>query len=242
VPIHLTMTLHALLYRSPLDLARTAAGGVSLLAAPALLGAQARIASVGPLYVQPVGGLSHYVSPGWGGSGAVTWLGRSSPLGLRFEVSYVSFPFAPADHADLRTTAQVPVLVSTGGSRLALSAGPVLAFPLGPVRASLNAGVGATGAFTTMSLTGLGSDDRYSRPKRFSDLAPVFQVGVGAGVRLARGVQVELAAAFGAVGPTSYGLGDRIRVGVISGPYWGPRRQWSEFASYRLAVVFGQRR
>jgi hypothetical protein len=235
------MTLHALLYRSPLGLARTAAGRASLLAAPALLGAQARVASVGPLYVQPAGGLSHYVSPGWGVSGAVTWLGRSSPLGLRLEVSYVSFPFAPADHADLRTTAQVPVLVSTGGSRLALSAGPVLAFPLGPVHASLNAGVGATGAFTTMSLTGLGSDDRYSRPKRFSDLALVFQVGVGAGVRLARGVQVELAAAFGAVGPTSYGLGDRIRVGVISGPYWGPRRQWSEFASYRLAVVFGQR-
>ena len=156
-------------------------------------------------------------------------------------MSYVSFPFAPADHADLRTTAQVPVLVSTGGSRLALSAGPVLVFPLGPVRASLNAAVGAAGAFTTMSLSGLGSDDRYNRPKRFSDLAPVFQVGVGAGMRIARGVQLELAAAFGAVGPTSYGLGDRIRVGVISGPYWGPRKQWSEFASYRLGVVFGQR-
>jgi hypothetical protein len=214
---------------------------VSLLAAPALLGAQARVASFGPLYVQPVGGLSHYVSPGWGASGAVTWLSHSGPLGLRLEVSYVSFPFGPADHADLRTTAQVPVLVSTGGSRLALSAGPVLAFPLGPVRTSLTAGVGAAGAVTTMSLTGLGNDDRYNRPKRFSDLAPVVQVGVGAGMRLARGVQVQLAAAFGAVGPTSYGLGDRIRVGVISGPYWGPRKQWSEFASYRLEVVVGQR-
>lgn len=214
---------------------------VSLLAAPALLGAQAHVASFGPLYVQPVGGLSHYVSPGWGASGAVTRLRHAGPLGLRLEVSYVSFPFEPADHADVRTTAQVPVLVSTGGSRLALSVGPVIAFPLGPVRTSLSAGVGAVGAFTTMSLSGLGSDDRYNRPKRFSDLAPVIQVGVGAGMRIARGVQVELAAAFGAVGPTSYGLGDRIRVGVISGPYWGPRKQWSEFASYRLAVALGQR-
>lgn len=54
-------------------------------------------------------------------------------------------------------------------------------------------------------------------------------------------MQVELAAAFSAVGPTSYGLGDRTRVGVGSGPYWGPRKQWSESASYRLEVVFGQR-
>lgn len=214
---------------------------VSLLAAPALLGAQARVVSFGPLYVQPVGGLSHYVSPGWGAMGAVTWLRNSGPLGLRLEVSYVSFPFGPADHADLRTTAQVPVLLSTGGSRLTLSAGPELAFRVGPVRTSLNAGVGAMGAFSTMTLTGLGSDDRYNRAKRYSDFAPVFQAGVGAGMRLSRGVQVEFAAAVGAVGPTSYGLGDQVRVGVISGPYWGPRKQWSEFVSYRMGVVLGQR-
>lgn len=212
---------------------------VCLLAAPALLGAQGRVASFGPSRVYPVGGLSHYVSPGWGATGAVSWLGRHGPLGLRLEVSYVSFPFGPADHADLQTTAQVPVVVNTGGSRLAISAGPELAFRLGPVRASLRADAGAVGAFTTMTLTGLGSDDRYNRPKRFSDFAPVFQAGVGAGIRVARGLQVELAAVFGAVGPTSYGLSDRIRVGVISGPYWGPRKQWSEFVSYRLGIVFG---
>jgi hypothetical protein len=212
---------------------------VALLATPVVLGAQARVASFGPSRVQPIGGLSHYVSPGWGATGAVTWLRRSGPFGLRLEVSYVSFPFGPADHADLRTTAQVPVVVNTGGSRLALSAGPELAFRLGPVRTSVHANAGAVGAFTTMTLTGLGNDDRYNRPKRFSDFAPVFQVGAGAGMRLARGVQVEFAAAFGTVGPTSYGLGEQIRVGVISGPYWGPRKQWSEFVSYRLGVVFG---
>jgi len=211
---------------------------LGLLAAP-VLAAQTTTFTAGPLRVAPVGGLAHYVSAGWGASGAVSRRRGSSAFGLRLEASYVSFPFGPADHSDLRTTAQVPVLVSTGGTRLTLLAGPEWSFCLGPVRTTLSAGAGAAGAFTAMSLSGLGTDDRYNRLKRFSDLAPAVQAGAGVGVRVSRGVRVDLAAAFGALGPTSYGLGGRIRVGVISGPYWGPRRLWSEFASYRMGVVIG---
>lgn len=211
------------------------------LLAPMLLRAQTIAYTAGPLRLVPAGRLAHYVSPGWGAAGAVTWRGASGAIGLRLEVAYASFPFAPADHFDLRTTAQVPVLLSSGGSRLTLLAGPELAVRFGSVNTSAHVGVGVAGAFSAMTLGGLGTDDRYNQLKRFSDFAPAMQGGAGVGVRVARGVRLDLAAAFGVLGPTAYGLGDRIRVGVISGPYWGPRRQWSEYSSYRVGVVVGPR-
>jgi hypothetical protein len=210
-----------------------------LFVAPVVLGAQAMAFAAGPVRVAPTGALAHYVAPGWGAAGNLLWRWPGRFVGVRLEASYVDSPFGPADHSDHPAPTQVPVLVSSGSTRITLLAGPEVVTHVGPVRAHVHVLAGPAAAFTTMSLAGLGTDDRYSRRKRFSDLAGAAQAGLGVEVSLARGVGLELSAAYGVLSPTSYGLKDQIKVGVISGPYWGPRHRWSQFASTRVGVVFG---
>jgi hypothetical protein len=209
------------------------------LSAPFALAAQGMTLTAGPVRVAPTGALAHYVAAGWGGAGSLSWREPERHIGLRVEATYVDLPFGPADHFDHPAPSQVPVLVSSGSTRLTLLAGPELAMRLGPMRANLHVLAGPAGAFTTMSLAGLGTDDRYSRRKRFSDLAGAAQAGLGVGVSLAHGVALELSVAYGVLSPTSYGLKNQINVGVISGPYWSPQRRWSQFASSSVGVVFG---
>ena len=209
------------------------------LAAPCVLPAQGVTLSAGPLRVAPTGRLAHYAAAGWGGAASLSWCKPDHFLGLHVEASYVDFPFRPADHSDHPPPSQVAVLVNSGSTRLVLLAGPELMTHVGPVRANVHAVAGPVGAFTVMSLSGLGTDDRYSRRKRYSDLAGAVQAGMGIGVALARNVAIDVSAAYGVLSPTSYGLRNQINVGVISGPYWGPERRWSQYASYRLLVAIG---
>jgi hypothetical protein len=218
---------------------RRGAVGLVMLVAPVALGAQAMALAAGPVRVAPTGALAHYVATGWGAGGSLSRRWPERLVGLRLEASYVSFPFGPADHSDHPAPMLVPVLVSSGSTRMTLLAGPELVTRVGPVRTHLHVLAGAAGAFTTMSLAGLGTDERYTRRKRFSDLAGAAQAGLGVEVSLARGVALELSAAYGVLSPTSYGLKNQIKVGVISGPYWEPQRRWSQFASTQLGVVLG---
>ena len=205
---------------------------------PLALGAQEMTLVAGPVRVVPTGQLAHYVAPGWGGAGSLTWRRSEHHVGVRIEASYVDFPFGPADHSDHPAPSQVPVLLNSGSTRLTLLAGPELVTRVGPVRGRFHVLAGPTGAFTAMALAGLGTDERYSRRKRFSDLAGAVQTGVGIEVSLARGLALELSAAYGVLSPTSYGLMNQVRVGVISGPYWGPQRRWSQYVGSRLGVAF----
>jgi hypothetical protein len=138
-----------------------------------------------------------------------------------------------------RSAVMLALVTATGTTRLTLLAGPELVLTFGAARASLHALAGPVGAFTVMSLDGLGTDERYSQRKRYSDLAAQAQTGLGVGVSLGRTVAVDFLATYGILTPTSYGLRDEIKVGVISGPYWGPERHWSQFASYRLQIAIG---
>jgi len=209
------------------------------LVAPCALPAQGTMLSAGPLRVAPTGGLAHYVAAGWGGAGSLSWRRPDHLLGLRLEASYVAFPFAPADHSDHPPPSQVAVLVSSGSTRLSVLAGPELVTRVGPIRASVHAIAGPAGAFTVMSLSGLGTDDRYSRRKRFADLAGAAQAGLGIAISLARNVAIDVSAVYGLLSPTAYGLRNQIKVGVISGPYWEPEHRWSQYSSYRLLIAIG---
>ena len=210
-----------------------------VLASPSVLAAQGMTLSAGPLRVAPTGRLAHYIAAGWGGAGSLSWRAPDHLIGLRVEASYVDFPFGPADHSDHPPPGQVAVLVSSGSTRLTVLAGPEFVTRVGPVRTSVHVIAGPAGAFSVMSLSGLGTDDRYARRTRFSDLAGALQAGLGVGVSLARSVAIDFSAAYGVLSPTSYGLRNQINVGVISGPYWGPQRRWSQYASYRLLVAIG---
>ena len=219
------------MYRSAVMLALVTASGT--------VAAQTMSVSAGPLMAAPTGALRHYVAAGWGGVGSLTWRKPERRFGLRFEASYIAFPFGPADHLDHPTPSFAAVTANSGSTRLTLLAGPELAIRFGAARASLHALAGPVGAFTVMSLDGLGTDERYSQRKRYSDLAAQAQTGLGVGVSLGRTVAVDFLATYGVLTPTSYGLRDEIKVGVISGPYWGPERHWSQFASYRLQIAIG---
>ncbi|MGH8568641.1 MAG: hypothetical protein ACREXU_11650 [Gammaproteobacteria bacterium] len=76
--------------------------------------------------------------------------------------------------------------MSSGGSRFLLSAGPQLMLGRGAKRVTAHAAAGVVLASTVMSLDGLGTDDRYTRRNRYTDLAPVLQTGAGLSLRLAR--------------------------------------------------------
>jgi hypothetical protein len=206
------------------------------------LAAQSRSATVtaGIAYAAPIGALGTYLAPAWGVNGTLAWRYPTRALGLRVDAMYLASPFRAADRRDTLLTLPASVLVSSGGSRFLLSAGPQLMLGRGARRVTAHAAAGVAFASTVMSLAGLGTDDRYTRRKRYTDLAPALQTGAGVSLRLARGIAVDGAVSHAILGPTNYGLDGHIRVGSISGPYWQPRKRWSHILSARLGVLLGQ--
>ncbi len=206
------------------------------------LAAQSRSGTVtaGIVYAAPLGALGTYLAPAWGVDGTLAWRYPTRALGLRVDAMFLASPFRAADRRDTTPTLPVSVLLNSGGSRFLLSVGPQLMLGRGATRVTAHAAAGVVLASTVMSLAGLGTDDRYTRRKRFTDLAPALQTGAGVSLRLARGITVDGAVAHAILGPTSYGLDGHIRVGSISGPYWQPRKRWSQILSARLGVVLGK--
>jgi hypothetical protein len=204
--------------------------------------AQARNTTVaaGLVYAAPMGALGTYLAPGWGVDGSLAWRHPARALGLRVDAMFLVSPFRAADRRDTTLTLPVSVLVNSGGARFLLSAGPELTLSGGAKRVTVHAAAGLVFASTVMSLGGLGNDDRYSRRKRYTDLAPALQTGASITLRLARSVSAGGAVSHSILGPTSYGLDGHVLVGSISGPYWQPRKRSSQILSVQLGVVLGQ--
>lgn len=206
------------------------------------LAAQSRSTTVtaGIAYAAPMGALGIYMAPAWGVNGTLAWRYPTRPLGLRVDAMYLATPFRAADRRDTLLTLPASVLVSSGGSRFLLSAGPQLMLGRGAMRVTAHAAAGVVFASTVMSLDGLGTDDRYTRRKRYTDLAPALQTGAGVSLRLSRGIAVDGAVSHAILGPTNYGLDGNIRVGSISGPYWQPHKRWSQTLTARLGLLLGR--
>ena len=214
-----------------------ATGGLPSLAAQSR---SSGTVTAGIVYAAPLGALGTYLAPAWGVNGTLAWRYPARAFGLRVDAMYLATPFRAADRRDTIVTLPASVLVSSGGSRFLLSAGPQLMLGRGATRVTAHAAAGVVFASTVMSLAGLGTDDRYTRRKRYTDLAPALQTGAGVSLRLARGIAVDGAVSHAILGPTNYGLDGHIRVGSISGPYWQPRKRWSQILSARLGVLLGQ--
>jgi hypothetical protein len=195
--------------------------------------------SIAITYVAPVAALGRYVTPGWGAEGALVWSRHSHPLALRVGAAYAAHRYAAADGTDSLTTLPTRVQVSTGSTRLVVTAGPALTKRLGRAGAQIHAGAGLAYASTTMGLSGLGIDERYTRRKRYTDLTVALQAGVGFTVRVSPGLDLTGTVTHTTVGPTRYGLDPVIRVGVISGPYWQPVRRWSQLVTVQLGATLG---
>ena len=206
------------------------------------LAAQSRSGTVtaGIVYAAPMGALGTYLAPAWGVNGTLAWRYPTRALGLRVDAMFLASPFRAADRRDTLLTLPASVLVSSGGSRFLLSAGPQLMLGRGAVRVTGHVAAGVVLASTVMSLDGLGTDDRYTRRKRYTDLAPTLQTGAGVSLRVSRGITVDGGVSHDILGPTSYGLDGHVLVGSISGPYWQPRKRWSRILSARLGVLLGR--
>lgn len=196
--------------------------------------------AIAVIYVAPLTSLGRYVAPGWGAEGALVWSRRGRSLAWRVGAAYAAHHYAAADGMDSLLTLTVPVQVSTASTRLVLTAGPVLEKRLGRAGGHVRASAGVAYASTTMGLTGLGIDERYTRRKRYTDLTVVLQAGVGFTFRVSPGLDLTGAVTHTTVGPTRYGLDPVIRVGVISGPYWQPVRQWSQLLTVQLGAALGR--
>lgn len=214
-----------------------ATGGLPSLAAQSR---SSGTVTAGIVYAAPLGALGTYLAPAWGVNGTLAWRYPTRAFGLRVDAMYLATPFRAADRRDTIVTLPASVLVSSGGSRLLLSAGPQIMLGRGATRVTAHAAAGVVFASTVMSLAGLGTDDRYTRRKRYTNLAPELQTGAGVSLRLARGIAVDGAVSHAILGPTNYGLDGHIRVGSISGPYWQPRKLWSQILSARLGALLGQ--
>jgi hypothetical protein len=221
--------------------ARTACCLLAALAPPALLAqSHGPDPSADLVYAAPLMTLGRYVAPGYGVEAALTWRRTGAPCSVRVAATYVVHRFAAADGQDSLTTLPVRVLVSTGSSRLMLTGGPAVQLRRGRGAATIETRAGLAYASTTMALSGLGIDERYTRRKRYTDLAVALQAGLRLAYRVSPAVHVTGALTHTTLGPTRYGLDPVIRVGVISGPYWQPTRQWAQVLTVQLGAALGR--
>jgi hypothetical protein len=221
--------------------ARTACCLLATLSPPILVAQQrGPDASAALVYAAPLAALGRYVAPGYGVEAALAWGRTGTPLSWQVAMTLAGHRFAAADRADSLATLPVRVRVSTGSSHLILTGGPAVAMRRGRARATIEMGAGLAYASTTMALSGLGIDERYTRRKRYTDLTVALHAGLRLAYRVSSSVRLTGAVTHTTLGPTRYGLDPGIRVGVISGPYWQPTRQWAQVLAVQLGAALGR--
>ncbi len=145
--------------------------------------------SIAAIQTRPLGMLAHNIGFGYGLSGGyLLRLDRSGIVSIRGDVAAVQYGNASKPSAFSESVGgRVQVRTRTSNYIAPMTVGPQLAWPSGPIRPYINAGVGAQAFVTESDVEGV--DDLFvvARSTNQSDVALLWVAGGGITVPIVRG-------------------------------------------------------
>jgi opacity protein-like surface antigen len=164
-----------------------------------------------PLLSEPRGEFRQNIGSNFGGIGGVVYhIDRPGFFGVRFDVSGIRYGYekrrVPISES---ITRRVLVDVVTTNSITALSLGPELALPRGPLRPYVNAGISEQLFRTTSSVTGIGSEEAFATTTNHKYNTAAWFLGGGIRIPLAgndakKAISLDLGLRYNRGGTASY--------------------------------------
>lgn len=151
-------------------------------------GPKRHIFGISGTLARPVGEFQNFVS--WGGGGSMYGVfnfNENGPLGIRFDLSILSYGHEQSRVPLSLTVQRIWVDVSTNNLIMAGGVGPQLTIGAGPVRPYVYGTVGFSYFATVSSVQGASDDESFASTTNYDDITVGLSGGAGMMIQLSRG-------------------------------------------------------